>query len=34
MLTCIQKVFRGLQFDAPSGGIVTVVYPILFTPGE
>lgn len=31
--TCMEAAFRHLTFDAPSGGIVTVTYPIVFSPG-
>lgn len=30
---CVTSAFRGLSFPAPQDGIVTVVYPIVFTPG-
>jgi hypothetical protein len=30
---CVLAAFQGLQFPEPEGGIVTVVYPILFAPG-
>ncbi|HVY46074.1 MAG TPA: AgmX/PglI C-terminal domain-containing protein [Minicystis sp.] len=33
MATCVVEQFRGLRFPSPEGGVVTVVYPILFTPG-
>lgn len=32
MLDCSLKVFSGLQFPKPEGGIVTVIYPIEFSP--
>jgi hypothetical protein len=31
---CVARAFHGLSFPAPEGGIVTVVYPILFSPPE
>lgn len=30
---CVESAFYGLGFAAPEGGIVTVTYPLLFTPG-
>jgi hypothetical protein len=30
---CVTSAFRGLSFPAPENGIVTVIYPIVFTPG-
>lgn len=30
---CVLGVFRGMKFPAPDGGIVTVVYPIVFSLG-
>jgi hypothetical protein len=30
---CVANVFQGLQFPKPEGGIVTVVYPVMFAPG-
>lgn len=30
---CVAQAFYGLGFPAPEGGIVTVTYPLLFTPG-
>lgn len=32
--TCVETAFRHVTFDAPSGGIVTVTYPITFIPGK
>jgi hypothetical protein len=29
---CVVRAFAGLSFPEPEGGIVTVVYPLLFTP--
>lgn len=31
--SCVIKAFYGLSFPAPEGGIVTVTYPIMFSPG-
>ncbi len=31
---CVRDVFKTLQFPKPEGGIVTVTYPIMFSPGE
>jgi len=30
--TCVRRAFYGLSFPQPEGGIVTVVYPIVFSP--
>jgi hypothetical protein len=30
---CVTRAFYGLRFPVPEGGIVTVVYPLLFRPG-
>jgi hypothetical protein len=30
---CVAQAFYGLSFPPPDGGIVTVSYPIMFTPG-
>jgi hypothetical protein len=30
---CMLEAYRDLSFPAPSGGMVTVVYPIMFAPG-
>jgi hypothetical protein len=32
--SCVVRSFAGLSFPAPEGGMVTVTYPIMFTPGE
>lgn len=32
--TCVLKAFYGLRFPRPDGGIVTVVYPIMLSPGQ
>lgn len=34
VVSCVVRNFSNLSFPAPDGGIVTVVYPIHFTPGE
>ena len=31
---CMFDVFRSLKFPPPEGGIVTVLYPIMFSPGD
>jgi hypothetical protein len=31
---CVVNAFRNLRFPAPDGGMVTVVYPIAFTPAD
>ena len=33
VVSCVLGAFYGLSFPAPEGGIVTVVYPIAFSPG-
>lgn len=33
VVSCVTRSFYGLSFAAPESGIVTVVYPIVFTPG-
>jgi len=33
VVACVTKAFHGLSFPQPEGGIVTVVYPIMFSPG-
>ncbi|WP_232379313.1 AgmX/PglI C-terminal domain-containing protein [Polyangium fumosum] len=33
VVACIVRAFHGLSFPQPEGGIVTVVYPMLFSPG-
>jgi Ca-activated chloride channel family protein len=32
VINCVTRAFYGLSFPQPEGGIVTVVYPILFAP--
>ena len=34
VVSCVVRTFSGLSFPQPEGGIVTVSYPIMFTPGE
>jgi hypothetical protein len=31
---CVVESFREIRFPEPEGGTVTVVYPIMFSPGE
>jgi hypothetical protein len=33
VISCVVRAFYGLSFPQPEGGIVTVTYPIIFTPG-
>jgi Ca-activated chloride channel family protein len=33
VVACVMQSYRGLSFPQPEGGVVTVVYPILFEPG-
>ncbi len=33
VVSCVVRAFYGLSFPQPDGGIVTVTYPIVFTPG-
>jgi FHA domain-containing protein len=33
VVSCVVRAFYGLNFPQPEGGIVTVSYPIVFTPG-
>ena len=33
VVSCVVRAFYGLSFPAPDSGIVTVTYPILFSPG-
>jgi hypothetical protein len=33
VVECVVRAYYGLSFPAPEGGIVTVVYPIMFAPG-
>ena len=34
VVSCVTRAFYGLSFPQPEGGIVTVSYPIVFTPGD
>ncbi len=34
VVQCVVRNFQNLSFPKPESGIVTVIYPILFTPGE
>jgi tetratricopeptide (TPR) repeat protein len=34
VVSCVISAFHGLEFPAPEGGMVTVVYPIAFEPGS
>ena len=34
VVNCVVRSFSGLSFPAPDGGIVTVTYPISFSPGS
>jgi hypothetical protein len=34
VVSCVVRGFGNLSFPQPEGGIVTVVYPIIFAPGE
>ena len=34
VVSCVVSAFYGLSFPAPDGGIVTVSYPIAFSPGR
>lgn len=34
VVSCVVGAFRGLSFPAPESGIVTVTYPIHFSPGQ
>jgi hypothetical protein len=34
VVKCVVQAYYGLSFPQPEGGIVTVVYPIMFSPGE
>jgi Vault protein inter-alpha-trypsin domain len=33
VVACVVSAFNGLSFPQPEGGVVTVIYPIAFTPG-
>ena len=34
VVSCITRAFSSLSFPQPEGGIVTVVYPVIFEPGD
>jgi hypothetical protein len=34
VVSCVIRAFYGLSFPQPEGGIVSVVYPIAFSPAE
>jgi hypothetical protein len=34
VVRCVVQHYRALHFPKPAGGIVTVVYPIMFSPGD
>ena len=34
VVSCITKAYYGLSFPQPEGGVVAVVYPITFAPGD
>ena len=34
VISCVTRAYYGLSFPQPEGGIVTVVYPIMFSPGQ
>ncbi|NOU32137.1 MAG: AgmX/PglI C-terminal domain-containing protein [Polyangiaceae bacterium] len=34
VVACVVKGYRSLTFPKPVGGIVTVIYPMFFTPGD
>lgn len=34
VIQCVIRAYYGLSFPPPEGGIVTVVYPIMFSPGD
>jgi hypothetical protein len=34
VVSCVQRAFSGLSFPQPEGGIVTVVFPVMFSPGD
>ena len=33
VVSCVLRAFYDITFQAPEGGIVTVVYPIMLEPG-
>ena len=34
VVSCVVRAFYGLTFPQPEGGIVTIVFPIVFSPGD
>jgi hypothetical protein len=34
VISCVVRAFQSLKFPAPGSGIVTVVYPLIFNPGD
>ena len=34
VVACVVRSFNSLSFPAPEGGVATVTYPIILTPGE
>jgi hypothetical protein len=34
VVQCVVRGFGNLSFPSPEGGVVTVVYPLLFNPGD
>jgi hypothetical protein len=34
VVACVVRGFGTIRFPAPEGGIVTVVYPIIFNPAD
>jgi hypothetical protein len=34
VVSCVQRAFYGLSFPSPDSGIVTVTYPIVFSPAN
>jgi hypothetical protein len=34
VVQCVAQAYYGLSFPQPEGGIATMVYPIVFSPGD
>lgn len=34
VVSCVTRAFYSMQFPEPEGGLITVSYPIIFTPGD
>ena len=34
VVACVTRAYHGLTFPQPEGGVVTVTYPIMFSPGD